>query len=99
MTAGDRLRAARIAAGHRSARLAAKALGITYSTFLGHENGQNGFTAEQAAVYARAFGVTATQLMFGDSVPTSVVVRLVDLLTDKGLISPGEALSILGSDA
>lgn len=98
MTAGDRLRAAREAAGHRSARLAAQALGIGYSTYLSHENGANGFTADQAEVYAKAFGVTAAHLMFGDSGQASVA-RLVDLLVRKGVVSSDEAHLVLGIDA
>jgi hypothetical protein len=98
MTAADRLRAAREAAGYRSARLAAAAMGIGYSTYLGHENGQNGFTADQAEVYAKAFGVTGAHLMFGDSDHASVA-RLVDLLVRKGIVSDDEAHVILGTDA
>ena len=97
-TAGDRLRAAREAAGHRSARLAASVLSITYSTYLSHENGQNGFTGDQAEIYAKAFGVTAAHLMFGDSGQASVA-RLVELLVRRGIVSSDEAHVILGTDA
>jgi hypothetical protein len=90
MTAGDRLRAAREAAGHRSARQAASVLGVGYSTYLGHENGQNDFAPAQARKYADAFGVDAMWLMFGDSHQVTVQ-GLVDLLIRKGVITPEEA--------
>jgi transcriptional regulator with XRE-family HTH domain len=98
MTPAERLRAAREASGHRSARVAAQSLGVTYSTYLSHENGSNAFTAEQAEAYAKAFGVTAPFLMFGDSGQASVA-RLVDILAARGIISHAEADMILGLDA
>lgn len=90
MTAGDRLRAAREGAGHRSARAAASVLRIGYSTYLGHENGQNDFTPTQARKYADAFGVDAMWLMFGESHQVTLQ-RLLDLLIRKGVITPEEA--------
>lgn len=111
MTPGDRLRAAREAAGHRSARQAAVALGITYSTYLGHENGQNRYTAKQAEAYGRAFEVDPTWLLFGDDQPTArdsltaavalsssaILSALVQSLHDKGLLSGEETIEVYES--
>lgn len=60
---GDRLRKARLAAGYSSATKAAEAMGIGVSTYRAHENGQNNFSAEEAARYARRYGVTAAYLL------------------------------------
>lgn len=98
MTPGDRLRSARQAAGHRSARLAAQSIGVTYSTFLGHENGQNGFTAEQARKYADAFGVGSAWLLTGDTTAPAIAA-LVDLLVRKGVITDTEAGAVLSAKA
>ena len=93
VTAGERLRAVREAASYRSARQAASALGVAYSTYLGHENGQNDFTPAQARTYADAFGVDAMWLMFGES-HQATVQGLVDLLIRKGIITPDEAAKL-----
>lgn len=55
-TPADRLRAARKAAGYRTATDAAKAMGAHRATYIGHENGNRGF-ANDAARYADFFGV------------------------------------------
>lgn len=59
MTAGQRLRQARLMAGYKSAAKAAVALGMTESAYRSHENGTNGFTAGQAERYAVVFRVDA----------------------------------------
>jgi phage repressor protein C with HTH and peptisase S24 domain len=66
---GSRLRAARIAAGFKSARSAAIRFGWSPSTYAAHENGQNEFDAETAAKYARAFDTSAGYLLTGESAP------------------------------
>lgn len=96
MTAGERLREARKSAGHRSARLAAKSLGVLYSTYLSHENGQNGFGGDQAKKYADAFGVSPAYLLTGDNTEPAIVA-LVDLLIQKGVITYSEAEEVLSS--
>lgn len=68
-TMGERLRAARIAAGFDSATAAAAFHGWTPSTYTAHENGQNGFKVKQAVVYARAFKVSPEWLQFGANPP------------------------------
>lgn len=59
----ERLRQAREKAGYRYASDAANALGITASTYRAHENGQNDFGLEEAAVYAKKFNVDPIWLM------------------------------------
>lgn len=60
-----RLREARERAGYESARKAALTHGWGVSTYAAHENGQNGFNAEKAETYAKAFKTRADWLMFG----------------------------------
>lgn len=64
-TMNDRLRKARAAAGYETASEAARALGVSVSTYSAHENGQNGFKAKDAARYARMFKVDSAWLMMG----------------------------------
>ena len=108
MTPGDRLKAAREAAGFPSARQAAIALGIGYTTYVSHETGKNGFTADQAERYAEEFGVDAAWLMFGDegvSGPelttgavavssSAILAALVQSLHNKGVLSGEETVEI-----
>lgn len=92
MTPGERLRAARIAAGHKSASSAAAAAGMTESAYRSHENGTNGISADQARFYGHVFGVSPAQIMFGEegrAAPT--VVALVRMLERKGVLTGDEA--------
>lgn len=61
----ERLAAARKAAGYETAADAARALGASYPTYAGHENGRSGFRHKTAAVYARKFGVSLEWLLTG----------------------------------
>lgn len=61
---GERLKQARIAAGFKSARAAAEALGVPTATYTQHENGRRGIGRE-ADVYVRRFRVSLDWLMFG----------------------------------
>lgn len=61
----ERLKAARVHAGFESATDAAKALGVPYPTYAGHENGSSGFPAEKGTLYARRFKVNFEWLMNG----------------------------------
>ena len=65
-TMGQRLRNARLKAGFSSATKAADALGISHSTYRAHENGQNEFGPQEAAVYGRKFDVSASYLLTGE---------------------------------
>ena len=107
MTPGDRLRQARTLAGYKSAAKAAAVLGITESAYRSHENGTNGFNAEQAERYAAAFGTDAGWLMFGDELSgpeittgavalssSAILAALVQSLHDKGLLSGEETVEV-----
>lgn len=90
---GERLRAARIAAKFSSAAAAAKALGISESTYRAHENGQNDFGPDEAAVYARKFKTNAAFLLTGeassgDDQPSEKEVAVVGYLGAGGEVMP-----------
>ncbi len=61
----DRLRQARIGAGIDTASEASRQFGWTKSTYIAHENGQNDFDTEQAAIYGKAFKVAPEWLLLG----------------------------------
>lgn len=62
---GNRLKAARKAAGFSSAKNAIIALGINYPTYVAHENGNRGIGREMLKLYAKRFGVTTDWLLSG----------------------------------
>lgn len=64
-TRGERLKKARIDAGYRTAVEAARALGIPYPTYAGHENGSRDYGPDEAVVYARKFKVALDWLLAG----------------------------------
>lgn len=78
---GDRLKAARLKAGYKSARGAALAMGWPPSSYAAHENGQNDFSPDDAERYARAFKTTAGWLLTGEG---SGVPRKTILLGEVG---------------
>src|SRR5678816_1954109 len=55
LTPANRLRLARTAAGFKSARKAAMALGIPQATYVQHENGKRAFTISQGERYSAFF--------------------------------------------
>lgn len=61
---GERLKAARVAAGYESAPAAAQAMGVPEATYMGHENGSRGF-GRAAERYARFFRTTPEWLLYG----------------------------------
>lgn len=61
----ERLVAARSHAGFERATDAARALGVSYPTYAGHENGSSGFRSETGELYARRFKVRFEWLMRG----------------------------------
>lgn len=69
----DRLRQARLAAGHKSASGAAKTFGWGVSTYIAHENGQNEYDTERAEVYAKAFKTTPEWLLLGKESPVASI--------------------------
>src|SRR6478609_1215837 len=61
---GQRLRAARVRAGFKTARAAAESLGIPYPTYTQHENGTRGLQRE-AEVYVRRYKISLDWLLRG----------------------------------
>lgn len=59
----ERLRKARENAGFKYGSDAATALGVNPSTYRAHENGQNDFGPDEAAIYAKKYGVDPLWLM------------------------------------
>ncbi|MBI0025396.1 helix-turn-helix transcriptional regulator [Bartonella sp. M0187] len=62
---GNRLKAARKAAGFSSAIDAAAAQRISYPTYVAHENGTRGISGKMLELYAKRFGVTTDWLLSG----------------------------------
>lgn len=60
-----RLKAAREAAGYKTAAIAAEALGVSYSTYASHENGSRGVSRPALTQYAKRFKVTTDWLLSG----------------------------------
>ena len=80
----DRLRDARIAAGYKSASAAAKTHGWGVSTYIAHENGQNEYDPDRAAIYAKAFKTTPEWLLLGkETAPSSIDAQLRALPPDE----------------
>ena len=98
----ERLQAARKHAGFGTAKEAAEALGISYPTYAGHENGQSGFRASTGEIYARRFKVSYEWLMSGrgpmlaSSPRTATIVGKAGASTD-GRIMYAEGDGGLGS--
>lgn len=79
--------AARKAAGYETAADAAKALGMPYPTYAGHENGSSGFRHKTAAIYARKFRVSLEWLLTERGTMTKAtsdpdLAELIELLRD-----------------
>lgn len=70
----ERLALAREKAGYANATEAAKALGVPYPTYAGHENGSSGFRPDTGAKYAQRFRVRFEWLMRGRGAMTDVTV-------------------------
>lgn len=84
----ERLRAARKNAGFRSARAAAIRHNWTPSTYAAHENGQNGFSVEDAQAYGRAFKISSAWLLSGEGdTGLANTVRVVGMVSAGGLIA------------
>jgi transcriptional regulator with XRE-family HTH domain len=69
-----RLKWAREKRGYASAREAADAIGVRYSTYAGHESGSRGIKREALRRYARFFRISPAWLEFGTSeeAPTEI---------------------------
>jgi len=70
-TLNERLRRARQKAGYNTATQAIDLFGWKSSTYRAHENGQNNYGVEEAKAYAKAYGVTPSWLLIGDTKDTS----------------------------
>ena len=70
-TLNERLRHARQKAGYNTATQAIDLFGWKSSTYRAHENGQNNYGVEEAKAYAKAYGVTPSWLLIGDTKDTS----------------------------
>lgn len=65
-TMGDRLKFVRRLRGFTGSRKAAARFGWNENTYKAHEGGANGYSAEQASDYAKAFRVSAGWLLTGE---------------------------------
>lgn len=63
----ERLMEARIKAGYKTAAQACSAFGWIKSTYYGHENGRVKISRDKAKLYAKAFGIDPSWLMYGTS--------------------------------
>jgi len=90
-TAAERLKRLRIAAGYRSARAFAEAVGVSPVTYHHHENGRRGMPRDVAALYAEKLNVPAGQLLYGETSQTARSARVVGSITAKGTVKLGEA--------
>lgn len=91
-TMADRLKKAREHAGFKSKADAAAALGVTYSTYAGHENNTTPFRAKSGELYARRFRVSFDWLMTGKGGMLPNAERMVPIV---GLAGAGPDGSVL----
>lgn len=91
-TLSERLVKARIHAGYGSAREAADALGMSYPTYAGHENGSSGFRSVTGETYARRFKVDFNWLMTGRGSMGADGERLVPIVGYAGAGPDGSVL-------
>lgn len=104
---GKRLAQARKAAGFRSAKSAAEALSVPVSTYNSHERageiGARQYGPEEAKVYARRFGVTASWLLTGEGdglggVPLVSWVSAGEMVTPDAFVDLADASRIQAPD-
>ena len=62
----ERLKEARLKAGYKTAAAAIDACGWPSSTYRAHENGQNGYKANDAKLYGQAYRVSPSWLLLGE---------------------------------
>lgn len=90
----QRLKMARERAGFKTATEAARALGVSNSTYSAHENGQNGLKLQYARKYAQKFKVSQSWLLTGEDEMAQVVERKVGLIPIVGKVSAGAPLDV-----
>lgn len=92
MSMGKRLLWARESAGYSNAVKAAKALGMPYGTYSGHENSGRGIPRDKILIYAQKFKVSAEWLLTGIGSPTRQTCPIV------GIAGAGPDGSVLFSE-
>ncbi|WP_300574764.1 helix-turn-helix transcriptional regulator [Phenylobacterium sp.] len=96
----DRLRQARLDAGHETAAAAAEAFGWNRNTYASNENGNAPFSYRKAKEYAAAFGVSAEWLYdAAGPVRASALAGYVPILGRVGADPEGVVLFATGQDA
>lgn len=96
----DRLRQARLDAGHETAAAAAEAFGWNRNTYASNENGNAPFSYRKAKEYATAFGVSAEWLYdAAGPVRASALAGYVPILGRVGANPDGVVLFATGQDA
>jgi len=96
----DRLRQARLDAGHETAAAAAEAFGWNRNTYASNENGNAPFSYRKAKDYAAAFGVSAEWLYdAAGPVRASALAGYVPILGRVGANPEGVVLFATGQDA
>lgn len=93
-TQSQRLKQARLAAGYSSASDAARALGVSVSTYSAHENGQNGLKLKYAEKYALKFKVSQAWLLTGEEQPLLDRKQQIGLVPVVGKVSAGVPLDV-----
>lgn len=88
----ERLQAARRHAGYATAKEAADALGISYPTYAGHENGSSGFRTSTGELYARRFKVSYEWLMSGRGSMLGSTPRTTTIIGRAGAATDGQIL-------
>jgi phage repressor protein C with HTH and peptisase S24 domain len=98
----ERLRDARRNAGFETASAAAKALGISASTYRAHENGQNEFHMDDAKRYGTRFSVDPIYLLTGERIihsdvqPNPNILESPNALIRDRLKSEGHPIPVYG---
>lgn len=82
-----RLKEARIAAGYKGPKDIAERLGWNANNYKAHEYGRNGFGISDAKRFAKAFGVSANWLMFGNGKADDLDNDVAHAITDVPIIS------------
>lgn len=94
MTLAQRLKKAREDAGYETASEAARALGVSVSTYSAHENGQNGIKVKFAEKYARKFKVSQSWLLTGEDGGSQQNTAQIGMVPVVGKVSAGVPLNV-----
>jgi phage repressor protein C with HTH and peptisase S24 domain len=103
MSTGERLKAARMAAGYESAKAAAEAIGVPVATYTQHENAHRGLPAERARHYARFFDTTPEWLLYGrgpsdDNSTDRGIFPLTRQIPVRGVVQAGAWAEVVSDD-